>query len=568
MYKGIIFKVKKEYAIVLADNHLYYKIQIKGNLAVGQKVWFLEEDILEEKAKVISIKTMSATLATLAALFALIFILPNIGNDFDYNVVSIDINPSIEIHVNDDNIVKDVIPLNEEAKDIISEDMINEDILIVISDILHLAEHRDYLSQEDNYVLISTAERNEINLSEEIEAYLNEALDLEGNVTIYYVVSDMKTAKQAQSNGVSLGKMELSNITHDPEVKSNPVRETLMNSEVVKESVASVVKDMKGYQKFEASMTALLSIPSPDEALLEFLSQDAIQLYIAEGTIPDAYKELTKTADEFLKAYDLLVQQETNGLISSINEIIGYLEEIQPGTVPEVDAYLAEIGDLSLLSQQELAKFKQEITTFWNKIKQDYKELWVPGQSEDKKPDNENPGTDKNDNEKPDQSGNKNTSAVDEELLNSLLVVIKDLRIIPVGDIPDVDEFLKAFDAMDLETLTVSTAVTLKKEALDLWQTYRKDYNDSINQEDTEENDPTDGDVEDNDDSTDENNDSDEISSLKSSILVFIDKINDLDIQDETILNRIIEIEALLNDPNNDLKALEKELKDIWKNNK
>lgn len=569
MYKGIILKVKKQYAVVLADNHLYYKIHIKGNLTVGQKIWFLDEDLYEDASKKVSIKRISATVATFAALIAFIFIFPNLGGELDYNVVSVDINPSIEIHVNDDDVVKDIIPLNDDAKDLINDDMLEENILEVLDDILHEAEIREYLSQEDNYILISTAERNDSHLNEKVEAYLNESLELEEDVTIYYVVSDMKTANQAQSKGVSLGKMALSQITEDPEVQTQPVRETLMNNEKVKETVPSVVKDNKGHQSFEDAIDSLISIESPSEEIVEFLGSEDILAYLNDGTLPENYKELTKSANAFLKTYTNQLQQDNNGLIAGINEILDYLYQIEGND--QVDAFLDNLSVLETLSQQELTQLKQDITTLWNSIKQNYKELWVPGQS-DEKPGNSDDTPGKSDDtpgqsedKKPDNAGNKNTSTVDEDLLNSLLAVIDNLRLIPSGDVEPIDEFLTYFDSFDLKTLDVSTAISLKKDALTLWQDHRKDYKE-LWQEDEEESD--DEELDESEDPTEEENDEADKADLINSIITFKQKLIDLDSDDESVLQLIDSVDGLIENPTTDLEALLETLKSTWKDNR
>jgi hypothetical protein len=432
------------------------------------------------------------------------------------------------------------------------------------------------LSQEDNYILISTAERNDSHLNEKVEAYLNETLELEEDVTIYYVVSDMKTANQAQSKGVSLGKMALSQITEDPQVETQPVRETLMNNEKVKETVPSVVKDNKGHQSFEDAIDSLNSIENPSEEIAEFLGSDIILAYLEDGILPENYKELTKSANAFLKTYTNQLQQDNNGLIAGINEILDYLHQIEGND--QVDAFISNLGDLETLSQQELTLLKQEITSLWNAIKQDYKELWVPGQADDNPGNSEDtpgqsdetPGKSdeapgQSEDKKPDNAGNKNTSTVDEDLLNSLLAVIDNLRLIPTGDVDAIDTFLLDFDSIDLETLDVSTAITLKKDALTLWQDHRKDYKD-LWQDDDEESDAEE--LDESEDPSEEENDESDKAELIDSIIAFKQKLIDLDSDDEAVLQLITSVEGLIEDPTTDLETLLETLKSTWKDNR
>ncbi|WP_240842201.1 anti-sigma factor domain-containing protein [Acidaminobacter sp. JC074] len=47
MKKGLVVKIKKDYAILLTDEHEFIRVHLKDDLMIGNKVYFVEEDIYE-----------------------------------------------------------------------------------------------------------------------------------------------------------------------------------------------------------------------------------------------------------------------------------------------------------------------------------------------------------------------------------------------------------------------------------------------------------------------------------------------------------------------------------------
>lgn len=85
---------------------------------------------------------------------------PNTESITPMAIISIDINPSLELSIGSDNIVLAVDTLNTEASDIVSDDMIGGTMDSVLEQILTNADKAGYLKSDDT-VLIGYTELDE-----------------------------------------------------------------------------------------------------------------------------------------------------------------------------------------------------------------------------------------------------------------------------------------------------------------------------------------------------------------------------------------------------------------------
>ena len=143
MNKGIVMEVNDIYAIVMNDSGIMKKISYKPGLSVGQKIFYFEEDIIrmdssenndgnnnESKAKdnVITLddkrrklsrnNRFIKTLGSIAALFLIVFtfFMHNFMPEKAYAVVTLDINPSIQMEVDSNKKIIKVEGVNDDGK--------------------------------------------------------------------------------------------------------------------------------------------------------------------------------------------------------------------------------------------------------------------------------------------------------------------------------------------------------------------------------------------------------------------------------------------------------------------
>ena len=213
IYRGCIVKIEKDFAIIMTDTMEYLKIIKRDGLCVGNKIIFVKEDIYQEKQS--SIKHIG----WIAAIFILLILsMTSISNQSYVSnavaIVSLDINPSIEFEVDKRNKVINVIPINEEAEELLDRDLVGSNIEKAIAIIIYNAKERDYITEEKNSILISTAiTKDDFHIDTEkfemdIKNQLKEDPKLQ-DVNLIYVDSSKKNLVEANKEHVSIGKYEV-----------------------------------------------------------------------------------------------------------------------------------------------------------------------------------------------------------------------------------------------------------------------------------------------------------------------------------------------------------------------
>ncbi|WZL73800.1 anti-sigma factor domain-containing protein [Clostridiaceae bacterium 35-E11] len=214
IYKGCVVKVGENFAIVLTDTLEYLKVVKKDGLTIGKQIIFVKEDIYKEKQ--ISLKHIGL----IAAVFVMMIISTLSFGGFNgvshgaVAVVSIDINPSIEFEIDKANKIIKVLSINQEAKELIDQDLLGMPVEKAIFTIVVKAKEKHYITQEKNSVLISTMVMNDdysINqeqFEKEIEAQFKQDKAIE-SVQLIYVKAPKQDFKAAKKQKMSIGKYEI-----------------------------------------------------------------------------------------------------------------------------------------------------------------------------------------------------------------------------------------------------------------------------------------------------------------------------------------------------------------------
>ena len=119
LYKGIVLSVHENYSIILTNENQYKRIKNKLGLSVGQKIWVNSDDFYTSSNNVVSMFNKRSIVAA-AAVIAIVF-----SSFFGFNmyqvsyatatVVTIDINPSVQLELNANDKVLRYIALNDDA---------------------------------------------------------------------------------------------------------------------------------------------------------------------------------------------------------------------------------------------------------------------------------------------------------------------------------------------------------------------------------------------------------------------------------------------------------------------
>lgn len=321
MSKGIIMEIKKEYAIVMNDTGSIESIKVKDGMKLGQKIFYFEEDLVNINQN-ISVNKISLfkTFGTFAALFLLIFtFFQPLAFNKAYAVVSLDINPSIQIQVNNKKKIVAVEGINEDGKNIDFSSVNGLEIDEGIDGIKNILVEKDYLNQMGE-VLVAFAlldNQEDDNYENQIKDAIQTTFKTE-NVT--YVKGSKESVEEAKTKGISLGRYEVS-LSADETVKSK------IDNIPVKE-ITSLIKDKENCIYWKADNAQSSEKPETNNNLSDDKYSDKPESTLENNTIPKKDK-----VEEPIKEITPEVQKPIyNNKDSEINK---EPEEV-PETKPEI----------------------------------------------------------------------------------------------------------------------------------------------------------------------------------------------------------------------------------------
>ena len=217
MYKGKVLEVQNDFAIVLTNSMEYLKVKKKVGLSVGNQILFIEDDIYKENS--INYKNVLSYAAILVVMLLSLSFITNFStiNNFVNGtaaIVSLDINPSIELKVNSKHKVIKATPLNRDAQEIFSEGLKGLDIEEAVFILIQNAREKQYLTSEKNSILISTIAIKDSfvldkeNLEKRIADKLEEDHDING-LQIAFMEGNNQDVKEAKKQNLSIGKYQI-----------------------------------------------------------------------------------------------------------------------------------------------------------------------------------------------------------------------------------------------------------------------------------------------------------------------------------------------------------------------
>jgi len=178
MKKGVILEVKERYVTLVTPNGEFMKTRkLQQDYQIGEELYFYPIEIEEGKKATFltSLKGMKGRLILLSfVMFLAVFLFPVNQSRQAYAYMSIDVNPSIELGLNEKLLVVSIVAFNQEGEGILEKitDWKEEEAAVVTKQILNEIEGQGYLNQERE-VLISTVnienESTDLELEETVE---------------------------------------------------------------------------------------------------------------------------------------------------------------------------------------------------------------------------------------------------------------------------------------------------------------------------------------------------------------------------------------------------------------
>lgn len=206
MKKGIVLEVDDDFVTLLTPEGEFVQVKNEHDCEIGEEI----EGRVMGKPIVRHHSLRYVILSLVAAcvlIFATLFHLPS--NEV-YAYMSIDINPSVEIGVNEQLQVLKIQAYNREGKDIVSRlsDWNKKKFVDVTREIIELSMKRGYL-QKGGQVLIATVEKeHHRNSSHELSTELTKIQRSyqQKNIVVKTTTSTMGVRKEAIKKGITTGK--------------------------------------------------------------------------------------------------------------------------------------------------------------------------------------------------------------------------------------------------------------------------------------------------------------------------------------------------------------------------
>ena len=199
--KGVIMSISSSYAVVMEKGGQFHRIQLKEDMQVGQGIFFIDEDIITYTSPRIC---KPSTLVALAAAFLLVLLPIFYTIQVPVAVVSLDINPSIELLINKQGVVKKIIDKNQDSMKLELKGLKGQPLERALNTLSEELERKGFKSVED-FILVSYADLkgNSLDLGGLLSVYMEESFK---NAHIVYLPSDKQVYTLSQKDSISLGR--------------------------------------------------------------------------------------------------------------------------------------------------------------------------------------------------------------------------------------------------------------------------------------------------------------------------------------------------------------------------
>lgn len=223
-HSGLIIQIDGSSVVVITEDCRYYKIKRKKDMLKGQKVEFANTDVInirhEQRQRIVTVlrsnyKKYVAVAASIVLVMCTI-VLFNTRFDFKkdiYAYIDVDINPSLEIGIDSQNTVREVIPLNDDAINLINglklKNVLLKDVLRTI--VIKSKEYGFLDKNKKDMMLISTALNKQDtegkNVNDLIDDICNNLEEFQAkNINVKVISVQPEVRKLAVKSNISMGR--------------------------------------------------------------------------------------------------------------------------------------------------------------------------------------------------------------------------------------------------------------------------------------------------------------------------------------------------------------------------
>lgn len=216
MNRGVVMEVGKKEAVVMTADGRFVKVPLQQNVQVGEEIRF--QSAVTERSKPKKLIWYAGAVAAILLFILPVFMLVQSTDHTVVAYVSMDVNPSIEIGIDQDKLVRELHALNKDGEAIVAAvDFEGKSLEKVVAALTKKLAESHYLDEADKDIVITSLLLSE-QIPSEFEAVLSDQMDqaiqmtltqlttkLTANVTTLSVPVELREA--ASANGISSGKM-------------------------------------------------------------------------------------------------------------------------------------------------------------------------------------------------------------------------------------------------------------------------------------------------------------------------------------------------------------------------
>ncbi|MFS0824078.1 anti-sigma factor domain-containing protein [Bacillus sp. 1P02SD] len=217
MKKGIVMDVNDEYITMLTPDGEFVKAKhMKESYEIGEEMTFFpinERVSHTSKRRFFQVKKWRYALASsLVAILLLSLFIPFSSSDEVYAYMSIDINPSFEVGLDENLHVVSLEALNNEAKELLESipDWKNSTLDSITEKIIQHSKDNGYL-KDGKQVLITTvvADTHDQKIDQELQQGIKEIKEEyeKEQIAVTSLTSTVETRNAAKEKGISTGKL-------------------------------------------------------------------------------------------------------------------------------------------------------------------------------------------------------------------------------------------------------------------------------------------------------------------------------------------------------------------------
>jgi hypothetical protein len=233
--KGKIMEILDSHAVVMTREGHFNRIERKESMRIGAEVIYTSNDLVKKPASK-RVWGFSFKAQVAVAMFVMLaLVISQVAMPAAYAVVSLDINPSLELTVDASRKVVSINPINSEADELLESYVLNEnkDLHAVINELIKLSSDMGYLTSENHNVILATALIDRKNSGPGSNELMKEILDeiekteYTFDFTLVSTIRNTEELKSAKSEGLSLGQYVMAKENFIPPGQEKKLEQTM-----------------------------------------------------------------------------------------------------------------------------------------------------------------------------------------------------------------------------------------------------------------------------------------------------------------------------------------------------